>query len=156
MIHDYFSVFSSWLSLNSICARIRRFGGVLEVSMGHFGVIPLSKHRVEPAEPEFLKEKEKWSCSGHSCHRLVQALAHILCLAPSMGPWDRFCLILHTHHVAVPFPPTFASPWRNSVDQIHGEQLCSRQNSEPPLRNDPKTTQIWGWGHLGAQQAQGL
>ena len=75
----------------------------------------------------------------------------MLCHAPSMGSCSQFCLILHPHRVAVLFPPTFASPWRNSFLQIHGEQLCSRQNLGPPLKNDTKTTKIWGWGHLMVQ-----
>ena len=97
----------------------------------------------------------KWQlhagCGGHSCHRSVQALTSMLCHAPSMGSCSHFCLILHPHRVAVLFPPTFASPWRNSFLQIHGEQLCSRQNLGPPLKNDTKTTKIWGWGHLMVQ-----
>jgi len=39
---------------------------------------------------------------------------------PSIGSCSQFCLILQPHLVAVPFPPTFASPWRNSFVQIHG------------------------------------
>jgi len=47
---------------------------------------------------------------------------------PSIGSCSQFCLILHFHRVAVPFPASFASPWRNSFVQIHREQLCSRRN----------------------------
>jgi len=39
---------------------------------------------------------------------------------PLMGSCSQFCLILHPHRVAVPFPPTFSSPWRNSFVHIHG------------------------------------
>ena len=69
---------------------------------------------------------------GHSCHRSVQELAHMLCRVPLMGSCSQICVIVHPHHVAVPFPPTFASPWRNSF-VLHGEQLCSRQNLGPPV-----------------------
>ena len=88
---------------------------------------------------------------GHGFHRSVQALASMFYHALSMGSCSQFCLILHPHRVVVPFPPTFASPWQNSFVQIYGEQLCSRQNLGPPLKNNPKTTKIWGWGHLMVQ-----
>jgi len=91
------------------------------------------------------------SCGGHSCHSSVQVIALILFHVPSMGSCSQFCLILHPHRVAVPFPPILASPWRNSFVQIHVEQLCSRQNLGRPLQNDPKTTNIWGWGQLMVQ-----
>ena len=52
---------------------------------------------------------------------------------PLIGSCSQFGLILHPHYVAVPFPPIFASSCRNSFVQIHGAQLCSRQNLEPPL-----------------------
>jgi len=41
-------------------------------------------------------------------------------LGPSIGSCSKFCLILQPHRVAIPFPPAFASPWRNSFVQIHG------------------------------------
>ena len=63
---------------------------------------------------------------------------------PSIGSCSQFCLILHFHRVAVPFPASFASPWRNSFVQIHREQLCSRRNLWPPLTNDPNSM----WTHL--------
>jgi len=50
----------------------------------------------------------------------VQALARMLCHVPSIGSCSQFCLILQPRRVAVPFPPTFASPWQNSFVQIHG------------------------------------
>ena len=87
-------------------------------------------------------------CGGLSCHRSVQASAHMLCHVPLMGSYCQFCVILHPHRVAVPFPPTFVSTWRNSFVQIHGEQLWSRQKLGPFPKNEPKTTKIWGWGHL--------
>jgi len=37
-----------------------------------------------------------------------------LCHVPLIGSCSQFCLILQPHCVAVPFPPTFASPWRNN------------------------------------------
>jgi len=33
---------------------------------------------------------------------------------PSIGSCSQFCFILQPHRVAVPFPPTFASPWRSN------------------------------------------
>jgi len=91
------------------------------------------------------------SCDRHSCRRWVQALVRMLYQAPSMGFCSQFGLILHPHRVAVPFPPTFATPWRNILLQIHAEQICCRQNLGSPLKNDPKTTQIGWWGHLMVQ-----
>jgi len=72
----------------------------------------------------------------------VQELAHAL--LSLMGSCSQFGIILHPHRVAVPFPPTFASPWRNSFAQIHGEQFCSRQDLGLPLKIAPKTTKIDG------------
>jgi len=64
----------------------------------------------------------------------------LICFVPLMGSCSQIYLILHPHRVAVPFPPTFASPWRNSFVQIHREtlKLCSRQNLGPPLKNNQK------------------
>ena len=85
----------------------------------------------------------KWQlrtrCSGHSCRRSVQALARMLCQVPSMSFCSQFCSILHPHRVAVPFPPNFWSPWRNSFVQVH-DRTCRRQNLGSPLQNYPKTT----------------
>jgi len=53
-------------------------------------------------------------CGRHRCRRSVQALAHMCYPVLSMGSYSQFCWILHPYRVAVPFPPTFASPWRNS------------------------------------------
>jgi len=63
-----------------------------------------------------------------------------------MGSCSQFCLILHPHHVAV--GPIFSSnfhvamaeqlysnPWQNTFDE---------GKFGPPLKNDPKTTKIWG------------
>jgi len=68
-----------------------------------------------------------------------------------MGSCTQFGVIAHPRRVAVPFPPTFATPWRNSFVQIRGEQLCSRQKVGSPHKNEPKTTKIWGWGYLMVQ-----
>jgi len=82
----------------------------------------------------------KWQlrtrCGGHSCRRLVQALAHML--VPLMGSCSQFYLILHLHRVAEPFFPTFSSPWWNSFVQIYGGTTLLRQNLGPLLKNDPK------------------
>jgi len=105
----------------------------------------------------------KWQlhtrCGGHSCRRSVHEFmsawvhesAHLLCHAPSTGSSSQFCLILHPHRVAIPFPPSFASPWRNSFVQVHMEQLCSRQSLGPPLPKRPKNDQNWAVGHLLVQ-----
>jgi len=99
-----------------------------------------------PYEP---KPPPKWqlhaSCGGQNCHRFLQALPHMatLCHVPTMCSCSQFCLTLDPHRFAVPFPPTFALPWQNSIVQILGEQRCSRQNLGQPIKNDPKTTKIW-------------
>jgi len=73
----------------------------------------------------------------------------LLCHVPSMGSCSQFCLIMHPHRAAVPFPPTFALPWRNNFVQIHGETtlLLAKFGITPQKR--PKNDQIRGWGHLG-------
>ena len=80
-------------------------------------------------------------CGGHRCRRSVQALARMLCHVPSIGSCSQFCLILQPHRIAVPFPPTFVSPWQNSFVQIHGATTLSGQNLGPPFqmtKNGPK------------------
>ena len=121
-----------------------------EISMSNFRfllqiwgggiLLPISK----TPPPKWQHERKMW----HSCHRLVQELAHVLCHVPLMGSCSQFCVILHPHRVAVPFAPTFASLWRNSFVQIYEERLCSRLILGPPHKNETKTTKIWGWGHL--------
>jgi hypothetical protein len=49
-------------------------------------------------------------------------------------------LIVHLHRVAVPFPPTFSSPWRNSFVQIHGRTALLKEKFGTTPQNDPKTT----------------
>ena len=73
-------------------------------------------------------------CSGHRCRRSVQALACILYHVPSIGSCSQFCLILQPHRVAVPFPPFFASPWRESdlLSKLYGR--CVSQNNCIQLR----------------------
>jgi len=97
----------------------------------------------------------KWqlyaSCSGHSCCRSVQALAHMLCRVPPMGSCRQFCFILHPHRVPFPFPPTFASPGGTALFESMTEQLCWRQHLGPLLINDPKKKETWGWGHFMVQ-----
>ena len=57
---------------------------------------------------------------GHSCRRWGQARVQMLRHVLSLGSCSHFRLILQPHRVAVPFPPTFTSPWLNSFVQIHG------------------------------------
>ena len=57
---------------------------------------------------------------------------------PSMGSCSQCCLILHPHRVAVPFPPTFASPWRNSFVQIHCGTTFLKANSGTTAQQRPK------------------
>jgi len=61
---------------------------------------------------------------------------------PSMRSCSQLCLILHPHRVAVPFPPTFATPWWNSFVQIHAEQLCWRPNLGTPIKHNRKRPKI--------------
>ena len=58
-------------------------------------------------------------CGGHRSRSSVQVLVRILCHVPSTDSCSHFCLVLQPHRVAVPFPPTFALPWRNNFVQIH-------------------------------------
>jgi len=50
---------------------------------------------------------------------MVSFFEQVLCHVPSIGSYSQFCFILQPHRVAVPFPPTFVLPWRNSFVQIH-------------------------------------
>jgi len=69
---------------------------------------------------------------GDQCRHLL-----MLCHVPSIGSCSQFCLILQPHRVAVPFLPTFASPWRNSFVQIHGEKtlLKAKFGNTPQKRH---------------------
>jgi len=75
----------------------------------------------------------------------------MICHVPSMGSCRQFCLILHPHRVASPFPATFASPGEIALFKFMAEQLCWRQNLGPPLKYGPQTTKFGVWGHLMAQ-----
>ena len=89
----------------------------------------------------------------------------LICFVPLMGSCSWFCLILHSHRVAVPFHPIFLDEivllylfiqffGRHSgtaLIKFMAEQLGCRQNLGPPLKNDPKITKIGGWGHLLVQ-----
>ena len=77
---------------------------------------------------------------------------------PSTSSCSQFCLILHPHRVAVPFPPTFASQWGTALFESVAKSLCSKQNLGPPLTNDhewPKNDQNWGVGSSGRAAAPG-
>ena len=55
----------------------------------------------------------------------------MLCHVRSMGSYSQFRLSLHPHRVAVPFPPTFLSPWPNSLflTTCHGRTGCSAMSN---------------------------
>jgi len=60
-----------------------------------------------------------------------------------------FCILIVLLYL---FVQLFASPWRNRIVQIHGEQLSSRQNLGPPLKDDTKRSKyggevIWWYKH---------
>ena len=84
-------------------------------------------------------QKNNQSWREHHAKPITDRHAWPLCHVPSIGSCSQFCLILQPHRVAVPFPPTFASPWRNNFFHM-SEQLCWRQNLRPPLENDPRIT----------------
>ena len=75
----------------------------------------------------------------------MQALAHMLCHVPSNGSCSQFCLmIVQPHRVVVPFPPTFASPWRNSFVQIHGGTTLLKAKFGTTPHKRPKNDLNWG------------
>ena len=88
----------------------------------------------------------KWQlrtrCGGHRCRRSVQALAHMLCHVPMIGSCSQFCFTLQPHRVAAPFPPSVASPWRNSFVQIHGGTTLLRAK----FGTTPQKRLNWGVG----------
>jgi len=63
-----------------------------------------------------------------------------------IGSCSQFCLILQLHRVAVPFPPTFASPWRNSFVQIHGRTPLLKAKFGTTPQKRPKNDLNWGVG----------
>jgi len=73
----------------------------------------------------------------------------MLCHVPSIGSCSQFCLILHPHRVAVPFPPTFALPRRNSFVQIHGGTTLLKAINLTAHQKRPKNYLNWvvGWSY---------
>ena len=65
---------------------------------------------------------------------------------PPIGSCSQFCLILQPHRVAVPFPPTFASPWRNSFVLIHGGTTLLKAKFGTTPQKWPKNDLNWGGG----------
>ena len=65
---------------------------------------------------------------------------------PSIGSCSQFCLILQSQRVAVPFPPTFASPWRNSFVQIHGGTPVMKAKFGITSHKRPKNDLNWEVG----------
>jgi len=65
---------------------------------------------------------------------------------PSIGSCSQFCLILQPHYFAVPFPPTFASPWRNSLVKIHGGTTFLKAKFGTTPQKRPKNDLNWGVG----------
>jgi len=90
-------------------------------------------------------EKKRPSCRLYLSASKVQALA-LLCHVPSIGSCSQFCLILQPHRVAVPFPPTFASPWRNSFVQIHGGKTLLKAKFGTTPQKRPENDINWGVG----------
>jgi len=70
----------------------------------------------------------------------------LLCHLPLIGSCSQFCLILQPHRVAVPFPPTFASPWQNSFVQIHGGTTLLKAKFGITPQKRPKNDLNWGVG----------
>ena len=54
-------------------------------------------HREQTNPPKWLLRTR---CGGHRCRRSMQALAHMLCLVPSIGSCSQFFLTLQPHRVA--------------------------------------------------------
>ena len=71
------------------------------------------------------------------------------CHVPSIGSFSQFCLILQPHRVAVPFPPTFTSPWRKSFVQIHGRTTLLKAKFGTTPQKRPKNDLNWGVGSSG-------
>ena len=61
-----------------------------------------------------------------------------------------------TSSCCCPFPPTFASPWRNSFVQIHRGTTLLKANFGTTPQKRPKNDLDWGVGRLGARQAEGF
>jgi len=77
----------------------------------------------------------------------------MLCHVPSIGSCNQFCLILQPHRVAVPFPPTFASAWRNSFVQIHGGTTLLKAIFGTTPQKRPKNDLNWGvWLSYGTNK----
>jgi len=70
----------------------------------------------------------------------------MLCHVPSIGSCSQFCLILQPHRVPVPFPPTFASPWRNNFVQIHGGTTLLKAKFGITPQKRQKNDINWGVG----------
>jgi len=77
--------------------------------------------------------------SAGTCPHCLHLGKHAL---PCAFDWllQPVCLILQPHRVAVPFPPSLTSPWRNSFVQFHGgtTSLKAKFGTTPPkrLKND--------------------
>ena len=65
---------------------------------------------------------------------------------PSMGSCIQFGLILHPYLIAVPFPPTLASPWRNGFVEIHGGTALFKAKCGTTPQKQPKNEQNLGVG----------
>jgi len=70
----------------------------------------------------------------------------MLCHVPSTGSCSQFCFVLQPHRVAVPFPPTFASPWRNSFVQIQGGTTLLKAKFGTTPQKRPKSDLNFGVG----------
>ena len=74
---------------------------------------------------------------------------------PSIGSCSQFCLILQPHRVAVPFLPTFASPWRNSFVQTRGGTTLLEAKFGTTPQKQPKNDLNWGVGSSGRAASGG-
>ena len=79
------------------------------------GVIFLVESKLTPANGSWAQDAAGIGVADQCRHLLALAL-------PGALDWLLQPLLLDSqpHRVAVPFPPTIASPWRNSFVQIHG------------------------------------
>ena len=74
----------------------------------------------------------------NSCHLLVCFIS----MRALDGLLQPVLLILHPHRVAVPFPPTFASPWRNKFVQIHEISFVQCKIGDQPSKMTQKRPKL--------------
>ena len=101
-----------------------------EISVGNFKFLPKIFWGEQIGQPR--------ARCGPRCHRSVHEFPYLFCYVPSTGSFSQFCLILHPRRVAVPFPPAFASPWRNSFVQIYSRTTLLLASPATTTHERPK------------------